>query len=131
MRIPLKSDYALRAAGVIARSWPEGRVRAEDIATAEGLPITYLDTILANLRVAGILRGRRGYHGGYLLDRAPHEITVAEILRAVDCPLVAEPDSLKGSPVAALWSAVEVSIGAVLADCSLADLAELTDRRRP
>src|SRR5215467_3157051 len=119
MRIPVKSDYALRAATVIARAWPDGRARGADIAAAENLPLKYLHAILVELKIAGIVRGRRGQHGGYALTRPPKDISVAAILQAVDCPLIAEPGALDRGAAASLWSATEAALQDVLSKCSL------------
>jgi Rrf2 family protein len=122
VRIPARSDYAVRAAVVIARGWPETRVRGADIAEAEQISLKYLQSILIALQVAQIVRGRRGYEGGYTLTRSPAEISVAAILNAVHCPLIAEPDAFNGSTSASLWAATEAAIGTVLGEWSLADL---------
>jgi Rrf2 family protein len=125
----VKSDYALSAATVIARGWPDARVRGADIAAAEELPLKYLHAILVALKTAGIVSTRRGHDGGYQLTRPPEEITVAAILQAVDCPLVAEPDALTSGTTGPMWAAAEGALGRVLLDWTLADLAIRPKRR--
>ena len=104
--------------------------RAEDIATAQGIPLKFLLAIFGELKQAQLVRSRRGPDGGYLLARAPREITVADILRATDGPLANFHDvSLRNmtyeGPASALpdvWMAVRASLRDVLEAVTLADL---------
>ena len=57
---------------------------AERIATSQGLPVNFLEHILAELRIAGVVRSQRGTEGGYRLARDPEQITIADIIRAVE-----------------------------------------------
>jgi Rrf2 family protein len=123
MRISARSDYAVRAAIVIARAWPGVRVTGEEISAATSLPHSFLESILGDLRRAGIIHGRRGYRGGYVLTRPPERIKVADLLLAVDCPLLTGPGGWDASPIAPLWAKVETSTRELLAGYSLADLA--------
>jgi Rrf2 family protein len=123
MWIPVKSDDAVRAAVVLARSWPDAFVKAEDLAAREGLPVRFLENILGELRRGGIVQARRGYCGGYALTRAPEQIQVAEVLAAVGSPLVSRAQLTVGNgAVARMWEAVRESADGVLANCTLADL---------
>ncbi len=84
MKLSVKSDYATRAVLGLARHYASGHaVRVEDLAAEQGLPANYLVQILIELKAQGIARSVRGKEGGYLLARAPAEITLGEILRAV------------------------------------------------
>lgn len=87
MRISAKADYAVRAAIELAAA-PDGKaVPAERIATSQGIPRGFLEHILSELRVAGVVRSQRGTDGGYRLAREPRQITIADIIRAVEGPL--------------------------------------------
>ena len=85
MRISAKADYAVRAAMGLALVG--GPAKAEHIAQRHAIPLKFLEKILFDLRHAGLVATRRGPEGGYWLARDPAEITVADVLRAVDGPL--------------------------------------------
>src|SRR5512144_1730587 len=86
MRVTAKADYAVRAAVEIAAAG-EGPVKGEAISRAQGIPLRFLENILGELRHAGLVRSQRGAEGGYWLARAPAEIAIADIIRAVEGPL--------------------------------------------
>lgn len=131
MRVSAKVDYAVRAALELAAA-PEGtQVKAERIAAAQAIPRKFLDTILQNLRQAGLVESRRGPDGGHHLARAASEITIADVIRAVDGPLVGvsgrPPEAVEyPGPAAALretWIATRASLRGVLEHVTLADVA--------
>ena len=81
----MKSDYAARAVLGLARHYATGSaLRVEDLASRQGVPANYLIQILIELKAQGIARSLRGKEGGYLLARTPVEITLGDVLRAVD-----------------------------------------------
>jgi Rrf2 family protein len=121
LRIPARSDYALRAVRAIARVWPE-RITAEEIRDIEKLPLAFLENILAELRQAGLLTARRGHGGGYALTRPPEAIDLAQVLHAVNCPLVTGEDHFIESPLASMWSDLDDLVLVQLTRRSLADL---------
>jgi Rrf2 family protein len=132
MRISAKADYAVRAAAELAAAEPEGRpVKGEQLAVAQHIPQKFLENILADLRHAGLVRTRRGAEGGYGLTRSATEISVADVLRAVEGPLAAvqgiRPESLRYDGAAArlpeVWVALRANLRAVLERVTLADLA--------
>ena len=83
-----RGDYASRALLSLALHAPtEGPTTVRDIADRTGLPQPYLEQILLALKGAGLVRSKRGVGGGYILARPPSEITLAEIIRAVDGPI--------------------------------------------
>ncbi|HXU75302.1 MAG TPA: Rrf2 family transcriptional regulator [Methylomirabilota bacterium] len=98
MKLSVKSDYAARAVLGLARHHPGGEaVRVEDLAAEQGVPANYLVQILIELKAQGIARSVRGKDGGYLLARAPAEITLGDVLRSVhgtvfDTPALSDPD---------------------------------------
>ena len=88
MRVTAKSDYALRALIEIARRSDGVPVSAEEIGRLQDIPHGFLQAILADLRRAGILVAQRGQSGGWRMNRDPDDVTVADVIRAVDGPLV-------------------------------------------
>ena len=94
MKLSVKSDYAARAVLGLARHYPDrAALRMEDVAAEQGVPPKYLPQILLELKARGIVRSVRGKEGGYLLARPPAEITLGDVLRAVEGP-VFEPPAL-------------------------------------
>lgn len=131
MRISAKADYAVRAAVQLAAA-EEGRpTKGEAIARAQAIPLKFLENILADLRHAGLVRSQRGAEGGYWLDRPAEEITVADVIRAVEGPLASirgqrpEDIAFSGSaePLRDMWIAVRANLRGVLETVTLADVA--------
>ena len=92
MKLSVKSDYAARAVLGLARHYPDGAaLRMDDVAEEQGVPPKYLPQILVELKAQGIVRSVRGMAGGYLLARAPAEITLRDVLRAVQGPVFDTP----------------------------------------
>ena len=129
MRISAKADYAVRAAVGLARV--DGIAKAEQIAERHAIPLKFLEKILYDLRHAGLVATRRGPEGGYWLARDPAQITVADVLRAVDGPL-ADVHGLAPEDVAyeesfralqSVWIAVRASLRGVLEEVTIADLS--------
>ncbi len=84
VKLTVKSDYATRAVLELARSYESGQARrVEDLAKAAGVSANYLVQILIELKSRGIVRSMRGKEGGYLLDRAPAEISLGDVLRCI------------------------------------------------
>jgi Rrf2 family protein len=132
VRITAKADYAVRAAVELAAAEDPARpVKGEHLARAQGIPQNFLENILTELRRAGIVRTRRGADGGYQLARPATEITVADILRAVEGPLAAvqgvRPDQLEYRGAAErlpeVWVALRASLRDVLEHVSVDDIA--------
>ncbi len=131
MRISAKADYALRACVELASAEGVGPVKGDRIAQAQEIPVKFLENILGDLRQAGLVRSQRGVEGGYWLARPAAEISLAEVIRAVDGPLAnvrgVRPESLEytGSATALrdVWIAVRASLRAVLEAVTLADAA--------
>ena len=119
MKVSAKADYAVRAAAELAAAQDTGSlVRAETIATAQGIPQRFLENILSDLRHAGLVQSQRGAEGGHRLNRPAAEISVADIIRAVDGPLAAvrgeRPESVTyagpAEPLQRVWIAVRKSL---------------------
>lgn len=85
MKLSVKSDYACRAVEALALHHPNVRpLRIEEIATKAAIPANYLVQILIELKGKGLIQSRRGKAGGYLLSRIPKEISVGDVVRAVE-----------------------------------------------
>jgi Rrf2 family protein len=133
MRISAKADYAVRAAAELAAAIDDDRpVKAERIATNQGIPLNFLENILGELRHAGLVRSQRGAEGGFRLAKPANQITVADVIRAVDGPLASvrggppEEAAYEGAATALLrvWIAVRHNLRAVVEKVTLADLAD-------
>jgi len=129
VRTTAKADYAVRAAVELAAVG--GLVNAEHIAQAQDIPVNFLENILRDLRRAGIVESRRGQAGGYALARPADEITVADVIRAVEGPLAnvrgQAPESLAypgpAEKLRDVWVALRATIRSVLEGVTLADVA--------
>jgi Rrf2 family protein len=132
VRTTAKADYAVRAAVELASVGTGDPVKAEDVAEAQSIPLNFLENILAELRRAGIVESRRGASGGYLLARPPEEISIADVIRAVEGPLAnvrgMSPDALEYEGSAErlrdVWVALRANVRAVLEQVTLADVAK-------
>jgi Rrf2 family protein len=133
MRVSAKVDYALRALAELAAA-PPGPVKAEQIATAQSIPLKFLENILLELRRAEIVTSRRGAEGGYRLARPAAEVSVADVIRAVEGPIatvrVARPEEVEYTGPArglqGVWIELRASMRGVLEETSLADLVART-----
>jgi Rrf2 family protein len=130
VRISAKADYAVRAALELAASDGEP-MKGEHIAEAQGIPLKFLENILQELRHAGVVRSQRGPEGGYRLARPGSEISLGEVIRAVDGPLASvrgeAPEDLdyEGSAAALrdVWVALRVNLRGVLDEVTLGQVA--------
>lgn len=134
MHVSAKADYGMRALLELAASYeasPGRLVKGESIATAQGIPLKFLEGILRQLRQSGIVSSQRGAEGGYRLDRHPRDVSIADVVRALDGPLAAvrgqRPEDLDYQGAAEhlreVWIAVRASMRHVLEHISLADVA--------
>src|SRR5438270_14038417 len=85
--ISAKSDYAMRALLTLAAEAVDAPVSGEHLAQAQGMPVKFVENILVDIRRAGLVASQRGAVGGYRLARPAREITVAQVIRALDGPL--------------------------------------------
>jgi Rrf2 family protein len=130
VHVSARADYAVRAALELAAGAP---LNAATIATRQRIPRPFLEKILHDLRDAQIVVSQRGRDGGHRLAAPPAQITIAEVLRAVERPL----DDVRGrsraearyeGPAARvhdLWTVLRISVRTVLEDVTLADLLDI------
>lgn len=106
-------------------------MKAEAIAAVQDIPHKFLEGILGDLRRGGLVASRRGGNGGYRLARAADTITVADVIRAVDGPIVSvrgeRPTGLtytgSAEPLLPLWVALRANVRKILEGVTLADIA--------
>ena len=130
MDISAKADYAVRALTELAATGGTGFVTVEQLAARQKLPSKFLETIFTELRKDGVVISRRGADGGYRLARPAEQISVADVIRAVDGPLAAvrglrpEDTEYDGAARALpqVWVALRSAVREVLESVSLADL---------
>jgi Rrf2 family protein len=133
MRISAKADYAVRAAVELAGAG-EDPVKGEKLSQAQDIPLQFLEHILLELKHARLVRARRGARGGYWLAKDPAEITLADVIRAVEGPLAniqdLAPESTKypgnAERLRDVWVAVRASLRRVLEEVTIADLRDGT-----
>src|SRR3954451_4621845 len=138
MMFSTKAEYGVRVMVALARRDGEAPISLAEIAEDDGLPLAYLEHLVARLRKAGLVDSRRGARGGYLLARPAQEITMAEVVAAlegsiapIEC-ITADPDgsvvcSRETDPDHAcrtklLWTRVRFSIVRTLQDTTLSEL---------
>lgn len=86
----MRSDYGAHAVIELARHYGEGPVQSAEIAARQKIPVAYLDQLLCNLRRAGIVRSVRGPHGGHELARDPRDLSLGDVVLALEGPVVPE-----------------------------------------
>ena len=129
MRVTAKVDYALRALVELAADG--GIVKGDRLAQAQRIPVKFLENILAELRRAGLVGSQRGAEGGYRLQKPAGEISVADVIRAVEGPLAdvhgTPPERLDlpgvAAPVKEVWLATRAALRSVLEVVTVGDIA--------
>ena len=132
MRVSAKADYAVRAAAELAAAGNDRPLKREQISQRQKIPSKFLETIMLELKHAGIVKSTRGAEGGYALARPAADISVADVIRAVDGPLAnvrgerVELVEYEGNARALrdVWVAVRASLRRVLETTSLQDVVE-------
>jgi len=130
MRVSAKVDYALRACAELAAAG-DGPVKGDRIAQAQQIPLKFLENILLDLKHAGLVQSQRGAEGGYWLSASPEEISLAEVIRAVEGPIAnvrgVRPEQVEyagnAAPLRDVWIAMRANLRAVLEVVTLADVA--------
>ncbi len=131
MRVTAKADYAVRAAVELATASSAAPRKVDEVARAQEIPLSFLENILTQLKSAGVVRSQRGPEGGYWLSRPADEVNIAEVIRAVEGPLVGvrgnrpEEITYQGSaePLQQVWIALRANLREVLESVTLADIA--------
>ena len=144
MMFSTRAEYGVRVMIELGRRLGHGPVSLAEIASSEDLPLPYLEHLIASLRKAELVSSTRGAHGGYQLGRAPEEITMAEVVNALEGTVVpmqcfTEPSSgrvlcnheLDGYDHCAtrlLWTRVQGGVMRALEQTTLAELVKFAER---
>lgn len=134
VHVSAKADYGMRALLELTLAYrqdPRRLVKGDAIGRAQDIPVKFLEGILRELRQSGIVASQRGAEGGYRLDRAPEDVTIADVVRALDGPLAAvrgsRPEDMAYDGAAEhlreVWIAVRAAMRDVLERTTLADVA--------
>jgi Rrf2 family transcriptional regulator, iron-sulfur cluster assembly transcription factor len=130
MKVSTRGDYAARALLSLALHGSDRPTSVKEIAERTHLPQPYLEQILLSVKGAGLVRSKRGVGGGYVLARAPEEITLAQIVAAVEgpqLPMQEHPDHCEGHCVLQeVWVGVDEETRHVLDRVTLRDLVDRT-----
>ncbi|CAN5723385.1 RrF2 family transcriptional regulator [soil metagenome] len=134
MQVSARTDYALRAAAELARVRSEeaGPLKGSWISSSQNIPKKFMENILHDLKRAGLVQTQRGATGGYWLALPPEEVTLADVIRAVEGPLAnvrgGWPEDAEytgpAEPLLRIWIAVRANLRAVLETVTLVDLIE-------
>lgn len=130
MRISARADYAVRAALQLASVGETGPLKVEAIAEVQEIPHKFLENILNDMRRGGLVASQRGINGGYRLAKPPESISIADVIRVVDGPLVSvrgvRPPDLSyigpASSLLPLWVALRANVRQILEGVSLAEV---------
>lgn len=132
MKIPMRVDYGVRALVELALHYGDGPVPTAEIAAKQGIPVAYLDQLMASLNKFGFVVSRRGPRGGHSLARPPAAINLSMVMSTLDANsspldcLVNPLDCVLSDSCAQqeVWKSVEDAIREVLSNITLADLAQ-------
>ena len=138
--VSTRGEYGMRLMVDLARHYGQGSVSLHAVATREQLPLAYLEQLVANLRKAGLVQGKRGAGGGYTLARDPAAITAGDIVRALEGPIEPQICTAEGEAVVNcvlqpgcathhVWMTLQTTIAKALDGMSLKDLTLKTASR--
>ena len=131
MHVTAKADYAVRAVVELADSSQASPRKVDDVAQAQAIPVSFLENILTQLRSAGIVRSQRGPEGGYWLAKPADEVNLAQVIRAVEGPLVGvrgqRPEEIEyvgsAESLQQVWIALRSNLRKVLEHVTVAEVA--------
>jgi Rrf2 family protein len=131
MHVTAKADYAVRAVVELAGSRQDAPRKVDEVAQAQGIPVSFLENILTQLRSSGLVRSQRGPEGGYWLAHPPGEVSLAQVIRAVEGPLVGvrgqRPEEVQYSGSAEslqqVWIALRANLRKVLEQVTVEQVA--------
>lgn len=133
--VSTRGEYGMRLMVDLARNWGKGSVSLHAVAERESLPEAYLEQLVATLRRAGLVTGKRGAGGGYTLSREPSGITAGEVVRALEGPIEPQICTAEGDPIMncvhepscgtrLVWLRLQETIAKALDALTLAELAK-------
>ena len=117
MQITRQADYAVRAVMYLAQLGPDEKASTSQIAEEKDIPLSFLAKIIAQLSVAGLLQTMRGARGGVTLARTPKEISLLEVVEAIDGPILINecvkdsyPCTQHGCPMRPIWQEAQADL---------------------
>ncbi len=133
--VSTRGEYGMRLMVDLARHHGQGSVSLRAVAQREGLPEAYLEQLVATLRRSGLVTGKRGAGGGYMLSRDPASITAGHVVRALEGPIEPQICTAEGDPIfncvrerncgtRAVWVKLQATIASALDGMTLAELAK-------
>jgi len=128
MKFSIKVQYGLQAMLALSLNYGGGQVQIKDIAAEQKIPIRFLEQLLLILKRAGLVSSIRGKHGGYLLGKKPSEITLLNVIEALEGPLELANKKMKKTPI--IFEAFAKVQSDLTAQLTRVTLAELTLRAR-
>lgn len=140
--VSTRGEYGMRLMIDLARHWGRGTVSLHAVAEGESLPEAYLEQLVATLRRAGLVTGKRGAGGGYLLAKPPAAITAGDVVRALEGPIEPQICTAEGEAVVncvhepscgtrEVWVKLQRTIAQALDGLTLAELAARPGARSP
>jgi Rrf2 family protein len=131
MHVTAKADYAVRAVVELAAGSQDAPRKVDEVAQAQGIPVSFLENILTQLRSSGIVRSQRGPEGGYWLAQPAAQVNLAQVIRAVEGPLVGvrgqRPEEIEyqgsAESLQQVWIALRANLRKVLEHVTVADVA--------
>ena len=134
MFLTQRDQYALRAIVELAKRAGTGPVKVSEIAEAQAIPRRFLEVILGQLKGSGLVTAKRGYHGGYILLRAPDQITVGTVIRFLqgepdpkdcqNCDFKLQCPTDRECAFASLWNRVTDAVFTIFDETTIQDLVE-------
>lgn len=147
MMFSTRSEYGVRVMIELGRRYGDGPIPLAEIAESEKLPLAYLEQLVARLRKQELIASTRGAHGGYQLARAPKDITMADVVVALEGTLMpmqcfSEPatgkvlcnheiDGYENCATKLLWMRVQGGVARALEQTTLAELADFAEQGAP
>lgn len=130
MQLTRAGEYAVKSLIYLAAQQPSARVMASEVATAEEIPVNFVRKILESLAKTGLVKSYRGAGGGFALGRAADEITIRQVVEAIEGPIAlnqcldSDPCAhLADCPMSQIWMEAQRAIEDVLGRYTLADVA--------
>lgn len=130
MRLSVRGDYGIRAVLELARHYENGLVQSGDIAARQSIPEPYLHQLLLALRKAGVVRSVRGPRGGHALARSPEDLTLEEVVEALEGPIIQDCSEdvsgcvqRNGCALRRVWQGVDRATKRILSSTTIAQLA--------
>lgn len=137
MRITSRGEYGVRALFDLALHFGQGPVPLKSIAERQGISDHYLEQLMAAMRKSGLVKSSRGALGGYELAHAPDNVTIGQIIRTLEGPILAQAemessvvDDIQRLAIETMWTEIAEKVNALLDATTLADLVEQAEKLR-